>query len=70
LTALSRRNGGVFPRHAVIARLDGTTRVASHSAPGMPAWNDVLRATEGRDARTIRERLNALADHIESLQVK
>ena len=70
LTALSRRNGGVFPRGAVIARLDGTKPVASHSAAAMPAWHDVLRATEGRDTRTIRERLNALADHLESLQVK
>jgi len=70
LTALSRRNGGVFPRGAVIARLDGTKPVASHSAAAMPAWHDVLRATEGRDTRTIRERLNALADHLESLQVE
>jgi hypothetical protein len=36
----------------------------------MPNWRNVLRTTEGDDERVVRRRLEALVDHVATLQQK
>jgi mono/diheme cytochrome c family protein len=66
LTTLKQRAGGTFPRARVMATLDGTARVNGHEA--MPNWMNVLRRTERGDEKAVRQRLEALVDHVDGLQ--
>jgi mono/diheme cytochrome c family protein len=68
LTAIAKRNGGVFSRDQVFAIIDGRTPVPGHGRQDMPVWGDVLRVTEGNDDRTIKRRIDALVTHLESIQ--
>lgn len=68
LTVLSRNNGGAFPRREVTAVLENLAPLPGHAAPAMPKWGDVLRRTEGDDELVIRQRIDALVSHVESLQ--
>jgi mono/diheme cytochrome c family protein len=70
LTVLTRNNGGSFPRDRVIRVLERVEPLPGHDPPAMPNWSNVLRTTEGADARVIRQRLEALADHVGTLQQK
>ena len=70
LTQLTRRAAGVFPRDAVIQKIDGRLPVAAHGGQDMPIWGDTLKVTEGRDERIVRQRIEAIASHLESIQVK
>jgi hypothetical protein len=38
LTALAKKNGGVFPLNAVYAVIDGRTPIGSHGTREMPVW--------------------------------
>ena len=68
LTRLTSEAGGVFPRDRVLAILEGTTPVPSHTGSAMPRWSAVFKTLE-RDSQAAQKRLAALAEHIESLQV-
>lgn len=70
LTLIARRAGGVFPRDEIVRMIDGRTPVRAHGGTDMPIWGDALKTTEGQDERIIRQRIDALASHLESLQVK
>ena len=70
LTVLARRHGGTYPRDQVRAVLGNTPPVPGHEPPAMPNWRNVLRKTEGDDERVIRKRLEALVDHVATLQQK
>lgn len=67
LTMLSRSRGGVYPRREVREVLEGTRAQRTH-AGGMPNWRDVIARTEGNDPRRINARLEAIVDHVETLQ--
>ena len=69
LTQLARRAGGEFPREAVIRAIDGRTQMRAHGND-MPVWGDRLQVTEDQDERVIRQRIDALASHLQSIQVK
>jgi mono/diheme cytochrome c family protein len=70
LTQIARRAGSVFPREAVIQKIDGRVPVAAHGLQDMPIWGDALKVTEGRDERIVRQRIEAIASHLEAIQVK
>lgn len=70
LTVLARRHGGTYPRNEVMGVLDNTPPVAGHAPPAMPNWHRVLRTTAGDDERVVRRRLEALVDHVATLQQK
>jgi hypothetical protein len=70
LTVIARRHGGTYPREEVLAVLENVRPVAGHEAPAMPNWRNVLRTTEGDDERVVRRRLEALVDHVATLQQK
>lgn len=69
LGRIALRAGGVFPRDTVMRKIDGRTPVRAHGGD-MPIWGDTLKTTEGQDERVIKQRIDALTSHIESLQVK
>jgi mono/diheme cytochrome c family protein len=70
LTLLSRNHGGKYPRDHVLNVLENVKPLTGHEPPAMPNWRNLLRTTEGGDARVARTRLVALADHVGTLQQK
>ena len=71
LRTLAIRNGGVFPAEAVRAYIDGRESVAAHGDRQMPIWGDVFRGSEqGTAERTVRRRIAALVELIETLQYR
>lgn len=71
LRTLAQRNGGSFPREAVVAYIDGRNLIAPHGDRQMPIWGDVFRgADQEADERTVRRRINAVADFISMLQYR
>lgn len=67
ITVLSRSNGGVYPRREVMEVLEGTRAQRTH-AGGMPNWREVIARNENNDERRIKARLDALVEHVETLQ--
>jgi mono/diheme cytochrome c family protein len=70
LTLLAARAKGVFPRAAVYESVDGRRAVNVHGPSGMPIWGDALRRTQGQDDAIVRRRIDALVQHVESLQAR
>ena len=70
LTVLSRNSGGTYPRDRVMRVLENVEPLPGHDPPAMPNWRNILRTTEGGDERVIRKRLEALVDHVGTLQQK
>ena len=69
LTLLSRAPGGVFPRERVLKALQTGGPTAAHVPGGMPTWSEAFARLEPRKG-TAQKRLQALVDHIETLQAK
>ena len=69
LTALARRQGGVFPAAGVDAVIRGTAMPAhgSHGSAEMPVWGPIFRALDPSDAR-VKARIAALVAHLASIQ--
>ena len=70
LTTIALRRGGTFPADDVHASIDGRRPVPGHGSREMPVWGDVLRSTEGQDDATIKRRIDALVQYLQSLQAK
>jgi mono/diheme cytochrome c family protein len=71
LRTLAMRNGGTFPTEAVHAYIDGRDTTAAHGDRRMPIWGDVFGGPEqGTSQRTVRRRIAALVDFIESIQYR
>lgn len=72
LTALSRRNGGVFPSQRLWETIDGrwSTETGPHGARTMPIWGDVFRAQAGASHPEwyVRYRISALLDYLARVQ--
>ena len=73
LTTLAARNGGVFPRDAVMSAIDGYAR-GEHFAPEMPEFGSgdlgeaIIVETEEGVGTPIPQGLIALADYLETIQ--
>jgi mono/diheme cytochrome c family protein len=73
LTGLAARNGGVFPRDAVMSTIDGLTR-RPHFSADMPEFgagdmgDTIIVENPDGTGTPVPERLLALADYLESLQ--
>jgi hypothetical protein len=77
LTTLSSRNGGVFPRDRVLQVIDGRADVKEHGARDMPVWGEWFKFEAGEglgglegNEGVVRQRVEAMADYIETLQKK
>jgi mono/diheme cytochrome c family protein len=75
LTAMKRRNNGVFPRERLHRIIDGREDIAVHGDREMPVWGQLFKldAQEGLggaegDDFTIARRIETLIDFIETLQ--
>ena len=73
LTTVAARNGGVFPRDAVMSTIDGLTR-RPHFSADMPEFgagdmgDTIIVENADGTGTPVPERLLALADYLESLQ--
>ncbi len=77
LTQLQKRSAGRFPRERVTLVIDGRIQVKVHGERDMPVWGDWFTeeaATAGvpmtAHEKTVRIRINTLADYLESIQEK
>jgi len=71
LRTLAQRNNAVFPADNVAAYIDGRELNAAHGDRQMPIWGDVFRGAEqGTAERTIRRRIAAIVEFIETLQYR
>ena len=69
LTLLARKNGGTFPKQRVLRTVDGRNPVKGHGGPDMPVWGDAFRQTrEGWSEQQARQRIEAVVEHLASLQ--
>lgn len=69
LTVLTRNAGGVFPRERVVKAVETGGLSAAHEPGGMPTWSEVFARLEPKQG-TAQKRIQALVDHVESLQTK
>ncbi|WP_245866690.1 c-type cytochrome [Oceaniglobus roseus] len=73
LTALARKNDGVFPLLHVIQVIDGRSGVGPHGTP-MPVWGERFMKDGVEDAGPyaaeviVRGRILSLAEYLESIQ--
>ena len=71
LTTLARRNAGKFDAVRVFRMIDGRDPVKGHGPSDMPIWGDAFkRSSEGYSEKAVKERIDALVDHLQSLQRK
>jgi cytochrome c553 len=67
LTRIAARNGGTFPDVRVKRYIEGLDEVPAHGSRDMPMWGELFRSLN-RDTAQIR--IQALSDHIKSMQVR
>ena len=71
LTRLAKRNHGKFDADKVRRAVDGRGPKEIHGGSDMPVWGDAFkRAGEGFSEAKVKERIDALVEHIETLQEK
>jgi mono/diheme cytochrome c family protein len=71
LTEIAKRNKGVYPNELVYKIIDGRQPLAGHGGPDMPIWGDAfLRSAETSTEETVRHRIQALVDYLETIQAK
>lgn len=69
LSRLARRNHGKFDAEKVRQAIDGRGRKEIHGGSDMPVWGDAFkRAGEGYSEAKVKDRIDALVDHLASLQ--
>ena len=69
LTEIAKRNGGQFPSEMVFRTIDGRQPIRGHGGPDMPVWGDAFkRAGSGYSEAAVKERIDALVDHLAALQ--
>ena len=64
LSALTKKNGGVYPADAVFKSID-----KGHESASMPAWTEVFAKSQNSiGAEAAAERVRALVKYVETLQ--
>ena len=70
LTEIAKRNKGTYPAEMVYRVIDGRQKVAGHGGPDMPVWGDAFIRTAGADEASVKTRIQALVDYLESIQAR
>ena len=71
LTLLAKRNKGTFDADEVRRIVDGREPVKGHGGPDMPVWGDAFkRSREGFSEKAVKARIDAIVDHLKSVQAK
>jgi mono/diheme cytochrome c family protein len=76
LTAIAKRNGGVFPADRMIEVIDGRQALKGHGPRNMPIWgasyteqaNEYYRGMGFSGEQYVRARILALVDYLYTLQ--
>jgi len=69
LTRLANRNHGKFDAEKVRRAIDGRGPKEIHGGSDMPVWGDAFkRAGEGFSEAKVKERIDALVEHLSTLQ--
>jgi mono/diheme cytochrome c family protein len=71
LTQLAKQNQGTYPAERVAKTIDGRENAGAHGYSDMPVWGDAFSKTrEDNSPEAVREKIDALVRHIETLQEK
>ena len=71
LTLLAKRNKGAFDADIVHRIIDGRQAVKGHGGPDMPVWGDAFkRSGEGFSEKAVKARIDAIVEHLKSVQAK
>jgi len=70
LTMLAKNNGGTFPRDMVARIIDGRDPVKGHGGGDMPVWGDAFERSVEAGPQAVKDRIEALADYLATMQVK
>jgi mono/diheme cytochrome c family protein len=71
LTLFARNNAGVYPADTVRRIIDGRKPLPGHGGGDMPIWGDAFKFAQGGGGElAVRERIDAIVGHLETLQVK
>lgn len=71
LTRIAERNKGTYPAERVFQMIDGRQVVKAHGDSQMPVWGDAFsKSTTDSDAAAVKAKIDALVEHIESIQVR
>ena len=71
LTTIAKRDKGKFDADKVHRIVDGREAVKSHGGTDMPVWGDAFkRSGEGFSEKAVKARIDALVEHLRSIQVK
>ena len=69
LTRIAKRNHGTYDAARVRRAIDGRDAKEIHGGSDMPVWGDAFkRAGEGYSEAKVKERIDALVDHLATLQ--
>ena len=69
LTRIAKRNRGKFDPERVRRAIDGRDPREIHGGSDMPVWGDAFkRAGSGYSEAAVKERIDALVDHLAALQ--
>jgi mono/diheme cytochrome c family protein len=69
LTQIAMRNKGTFPADRVYQMIDGRQVVKAHGDSQMPVWGDAFaKSATDSDERAIKAKIDALVEHLESIQ--
>ena len=69
LTRIAKRNHGKFDAEKVRRAIDGRGPKEIHGGSDMPVWGDAFkRAGEGFSEAKVKERIDALVEHLSTLQ--
>lgn len=69
LTRISRQNNGEFPEEHFVKMMNGEVPTAAHGTAEMPIWGADFRNTTN-NTNVVQDRIHALLNYVEELQVK
>jgi len=71
LTQFAKANQGAYPRELVAKIVDGREPVKGHGGGDMPVWGDAFsRSREDADPESVKQKIQAVVDYLETLQQK
>ncbi len=71
LRQIAQRNGGIFPRDAVVSLVDGREQSKEHFLREMPVWGEQFAQHQGDVQATeadVQAKINTIVDYLESIQ--
>jgi mono/diheme cytochrome c family protein len=71
LTLIAKHSEGKFDDNKVYRIIDGREPVKGHGGTDMPVWGDAFKeSVEGHSEKAVKARIDALVEHLKSIQAK